>query len=413
MVDVMYTRARWFVLLAMVIVTGASLSVCIAAAPLIPTMFMEMNWDPGATVAATMMAYIGFSALAAFTLGFLVDKLGTVRCWIISLIGSILGLVLIPVLAHSLPGLVVCRAFSGAGSGLMLSTIASLCSQWFKYNERTYVAAFQGFAVNLGIGVGLVVSPAMFKLVGDWRMALAYDSILPIIGLIVAIIVFFSIKPPVHHAERQAEAGSVKVSSDLKKAFICPTLYILAAMWLIDAWSQQAYMDIAPAFYAAPYPLGLGFDPQVAGMKLMWASYAMMAGSLAAPVITEIIFKGSAKPTVFIGLGVSAVTVLSVRTLTPDSGMWLIMIPVIILFFSSFVNPTVVGYIAKHYPDTITGRLGGYLTGVGSVGATLGVAVGSMLLHTFNSFIPNMNVLAGLMAMGAVVVLFLKKPKFF
>ncbi|MBP2661127.1 MAG: rane protein, major facilitator superfamily [Firmicutes bacterium] len=405
-----YTRARWFILFVMVMVTAGALGAMISAAPLIPTMFTEMHWDPGATIAATMMAHILFSAVACFGLSFLIDKLGAIRCWIIGISLMIVGMLLVPVIAYSIPGLVCTRAFTGIGNGLILSTIASVCSQWFKYNERTYVAAFQGFAVNLGIGTGMVVSPLMFKLAGNWHTAFVYTSILPIIGLVFALIAYFFVKPPVDHADVITHSGgSHNISRNLKIAFGSSPLYILAGMWLIDAWAQQAFQDIAPAFYASPIPLGLGFDPLTTGALLMWGPYANMIGSLVAPVITEMVFKGSAKPTVFIGLSVSAVAMLGMRTLNADSGAWLVILPIIILFFSAFVNPTVVGYIAKYYPNNITGRLGGYFTGFGSIGATGGVAIGAYLLHSYNSYIPNMDILSTLLALGAVVVLFLKK----
>ncbi|NTV89849.1 MAG: hypothetical protein HGA22_05740, partial [Clostridiales bacterium] len=52
-------------------------------------------------------------------------------------------------------------------------------------------------------------------------------------------------------------------------------------------------------------------------------------------------------------------------------------------------------------------------TGLGIYGAAIGVALGSYLLSALKSYHPNMNVLSALCILGAIVVLFLKKPKGF
>ncbi len=408
-----YPKFRWFALIAMVIVTASTSSILISPAPLIPTIFTSMNWNPGATVAATMLTFQICVASFALLGGFLVDRIGPVRTWIVGLTIIIVGSLLIPVIGGTIPGLVVCRLLQGMGTGPVMATIASFCAQRFAYKERTYVAAFQGFAVSTGIAVGLVFSPTMLKVTGNWQAAMAYDAILPVIGMVFALIVMFGPKSPVVNTVKSLDTKNSVFSGDLKKALGYTTFWILLLMFFIDSWSQQAYLDIAPAFYGSAVPMGLGLDPLTAGSKLAWASYAMMAGTLVAPVITEKIFKGNAKPTVFIGLIIASVSVLGVRTLSADSGLLLVVIPCIILFFSSFVNPTVMGFVAKNYPDTITGRLGGLITGLGIYGAAIGVAVGSVLLGKFNSYIPNMDVLAVLMCLGAIVVLFLRKPKGF
>jgi MFS family permease len=150
-----------------------------------------------------------------------------------------------------------------------------------------------------------------------------------------------------------------------------------------------------------------------AGSRLVYASYAMAIGTLSAPVITEKIFKGNPKPTIFIGCGIAGLLVLTIRTLQPDNTALLIAVPCAILFFSSFVNPTLYGYIAKHYPSSISGRIGGLVMGLTIFGATVGLGVSSTLLHKTGFYWASMNVLAGVTMLGAIAVLALRLPKGF
>lgn len=407
-----YSKFRWFVLVAMVFVTASTSLTLISPAPLIPTIFGSMNWDPGATVAACMLTFQFAVATAALLSGFLIDRIGPIRAWIFGLIILIVGSVLEPVLGNSISGVMICRILNGVGTGPVMASVASISATRFAPKERPYVAALQGFAVSAGIAVGLVFSPWMLTKTGNWKTALAFDAIIPAIGLVLALIVHFGPKHELINDALEASTELKNTSRDMRKAFAGITFWILVLMAFIDSWGQQAYQDIAPAFYASKIPLGLGFDPLTAGSLLAFGSYAMMAGTLVAPVITEKLFKGNAKPTVFIGLLVASCSVVGVRVLNQNSGALLVIIPCLILFFSSFVNPTVYSFVSKNYPAHICGKVGGIITGLSIYGAAIGVALGATLLHIFNSYIPNMDVLSGLMLVGAIVVLFLRKPKF-
>lgn len=411
---VKYSSFRLFALAAMVVVTTSTASILIAPAPLIPTIFQSMNWDPGVTTAVTMLTFQICVCVFAFLGGFLVDKLGPVKVWIISLIVLLAGLALVPVIGNTVTGLMICRILNGAGTGPVMASIISFCAQRFPFKERTLVAAFQGFSVSSGIAIGLVFSPMMLKVAGgNWQLAMVYDGIIPVIALVFALIVLFGPKPAEIHEVREKAVVSAAQSKDLKKALMGVTFWMLLIMMVIDSWCQQAWVNIAPAFYASPTPLGLGIDSLAAGQQLSWGSYAMMAGTLLTPFVTAKIFKGNFKMLITSGLLISAAGMFFFRGLNANSGAMLTLLPVLVLFFSSFVNPNVVGYIARNYPDTVTGRLGGFVNAGGPGGAAVGVAIGSALLSKYQSFLPNMNVLTALFIVGAVAVWFVVPPKGF
>jgi MFS family permease len=413
MEEITYPKFRWFVLFTMFIVTAATLTLMIAPAPLAGEISKGLGVDLGVVLAISMMCFtlaVGVSALFG---GFITDKIGLVPMWIASSIVEIIATLLFPVFGHSVAGFLILRVIQGLSTGPIQGSIASCCAQRFKYSERTYVAAVQGFSISIGIAIGLVYSPAMFNATQSWLAALGWMAVLPAIGLVFAVIVLFGPKPTVVGTCAEGVGNNSLFSSDLKRALTYITIYVLAIMGFIDSWCQQAYNDMATGFYAVAPPVGLGLGPMGAGSKLMFASYAMALGTLAAPVITEKIFRGNAKPTICIGCGVAASLVLLIRFLHADNTALLIMVPCGILFFSSFVNPTIFGYIAKHYPSTIAGRLGGFVMGVTIFGATTGLAISSYLLHRTGFYWASMDVLAGVTFAGAIIVLVLRPPKGF
>jgi MFS family permease len=413
MEEVRYLKFRWFVLVAMFVVTAATLTLMIAPAPLAGEISKGLGVDLGVVLAISMMSFtlaVGFGALLG---GFVTDKIGLAPMWVASSIAEVIVTLLFYFVGYSITGFLILRIVQGLITGPIQGSIASCCAQWFKYSERTYVAAVQGFSISIGIAVGLVFSPAVFNATHSWLAAISWTALMPGIGLIFALIVLFGPKQIAIESCKDETGTNGLLSPDLKKALSYITFYILALMGFIDSWCQQAYNDMATGFYAVAPPVGLGLGPMGAGSKLMFASYAMALGTLAAPVITEKIFRGNAKPTICIGCGVAALLVMLVRFLHADNSTLLILVPCGILFFSSFVNPTVFGYIAKHYPGHIAGRLGGFVMGVTIFGATTGLAVSSFLLHRTGFYWASMDVLATVTFAGALIVLALRPPRGF
>lgn len=412
MAEIIYTKYRWFVLVTMFIVTAASLSIMIAPTPFAGEIARDLHVDLGVVLASTMMVFVMCTALSALVGGFIIDRIGLVPMWIICSVVAIVATLLIPVFGKTIGGLIALRAVQGLVNGPISSSITTCCAQWFKYEERTYVAGVQGFSVSIGIAMGVVYAPAVFNITHSWQLALAATALLPAIGLVFALIVHFGPKAP-NSAACEGSDNRQASSGDFRKAVTYITFYVLCLMGFIDSWCQQAYNDMANGFYAVAQPVGLGLGPMGAGSKLVYASYAMAIGTLLAPVITEKIFKGNPKPTIFIGCGIAGLLVLTVRSLHPSNTALLILVPCGILFFSSFVNPTVYGYIAKHYPANISGRIGGLVMGLTIFGATVGLGVSSALLHKTGYYWASMNVLAGVTLFGAVAVLALRLPKGF
>jgi MFS family permease len=101
---------------------------------------------------------------------------------------------------------------------------------------------------------------------------------------------------------------------------------------------------------------------------------------------------------------------LSMRLLTPASGRFLILLPMVMLFFSAFVNPTVFGFISKHYPSYLVGRLGGLASGLAIVGSVGGIGVGALTLHLTGYYYVPMRIMATVIFAAGLIICLLKVP---
>jgi MFS family permease len=415
MSETVYPRFRWFVLVAYVIVTASTSFSMIAPAPLVPDIAKALNVDAGVATAAAMMSFNLFMGLFAFIGGFFLDKIGIIRMWVICLVIVALGSLLAPTIGGTVSGLVFCRFLHAAGTGPIMASVAALSAQQFKMSERSYVAAFQGFSVCLGVALGMYFSPHIFETVGkNWSAAISWTAVFPAVGMLFALIVLFGSKPVVSQAAVTETKKEKWLSGEFKLALVGgSTVWVLSLMGLIDSWCQRQYDNMMPGFYAADFPQGLGFGA-LGSTKLTLASLFMMAGTLVAPFLTEKVFKHNPKPTIFLGLTVAGLGILGFQKLTPTTGdLILIGVPCVVLFFSSFVNPTIFGYVAKHFPPNIAGRLGGFIMLWFVFGATAGLGIGSYLLSSTGFYWKPMLLLAIVTFCGAIAVLLLKPPKMF
>ncbi|QIB68706.1 MFS transporter [Aminipila butyrica] len=412
MAEIIYPKYRWFVLLSMIVITASGHSANIGAAPLVGEVAATFGTSLGETTAMSMMVYMLAAATSCLLSGFIIDKIGFVRVWIISLSVLLIASLLMSVTSYTPTGYTLTRMLQGLANGPITAVIAAVCQEWFAYKERSYVAAAQGFAVWVGLSLGLVYTPAMLNITNNWHTALSWSAAPCAVSLVFAAILYFGPKPPVvTPVSVKEQRDTYKV--DFKIALSTATTFILFALAILDTWYQQAFNDMAPGFYSVQPPVGLGLGPMGAGSKLMWAGYASMLGGLIAPVVVEKLFKGKPRIPLFIACTLSAVFMLCMRFMTAQSGVLLILLPALMLFFSSFVNPTIMGFIAKHYPHSVAGRIGGIASGMAIVGAVIGLLVGSAVLHVTGAYYIPMVIMAGIIFVAGIAVAFLEVPKAF
>jgi len=410
--QVVYPKFRWFVFIALCLATATNAVTLIAPATLIGPIAKALGVSLGETVGATMGTYNLFGALACIAGGYFLDRFGVVRTWIVCLLLMIISSVLMPVFGTSLMGLAVLRSIQSIGGGPIMGSTVRLAAEWFPKSERGFVTGIQGVAMGLGIIIGLMLAPGFMQMTGDWAMTMACVSIVGIIALILTFIIAVGPKAPkVEEAQVQTAAGS---ESAFKLALKQPATWLVIACVLLAGWIFQGFNDIVPSYIAIDAPIGLGMGPMVSGSIMSAVQITFMIGAILSGFIVEKLFKGSSRAVVaiaFIGFAVFAFAI-KFDAITASSSALLGCL-VVAGFFNSFLTPVSMAFIAKNYPESITGKLGGFAQGLGMFGGTLGVSMGATALHVTNMYQLPITIIVVVAIVGCLCALGQNPPSIF
>ncbi|MBP2656021.1 MAG: hypothetical protein H6Q73_3590 [Firmicutes bacterium] len=410
-----FPRFRWVVLAVLCIVTAGSAMVMISPAPLIGVIAQATGLSLGEVAGITMGTFNLFMAISALIGGFLIDRFGVIRVWLVAIVLLFLGAVLVPYVGESVFGMTVIRAMVGCGTGPIMASAVSIAAQWFPMSERGIVTGVQGFSVSLGIALGFVVVPGTLQSTGSWQAALAWMSVTMVVAFIFTLVIVFGPKAPTTFQAMSAMADSKAGSSaDFKRSLLMAATWAGIACAFLNSWEFQAFNDLTPSYLAVEPPVGIGFGPMGAGKFMLLAQIAYMIGSILSGIIGEKVFGGRAKPMVMIGALVSALCCFALKfsgVYTNDSVLLLALI--IFGFFASIVNPQVNAFIAKNYPEHITGKVAGLTMALCGFGATIGVAAGAFALHATGLYQMSINIVVLVGIIGCVVGVALNPPKAF
>jgi MFS family permease len=402
-----YPGFRWFVLITLLVVTSTSSLALISPAPLIGEMIKNMPYlSPGQITGITMGIFNLFVAVAALAGGFFLDKFGVIRIYIGGLLLIIIGELLVPVIGASFWGMVFIRLLQGFGTGPIMGSAAAIATAWFPVKERGIVTGIQGFAVSFGIAVGLYIVPDMLKITGSWQSALFWLAPISCLGLIMTFIVAYGPKPP---SIGDAQEGTLN-NGLLKTSLMQPVTWILIACAFLLSWVYNAFNDLTPGYLALDSPVGLGKGAEGSHL-LVGAQISFMIGSLISGFINDKILKGNSRPLISAGflLGAAFSAAISLPAVQSNTVL-LVTCLTLTTFFFSFINPQVMAYIAKNYPNQITGTLGGLAMGIGIFGGTIGVTAGATALHTTGLYHMSIMIMCAMSVVGFIVALALK-PK--
>ena len=403
-----YPNFRWFVLLAMIASTAASLSVMITPAPLIGEVAKSLGLSPGAATGIIMGLWNIIGATSCVAAGFLVDRYGINKLLIIGCLLPFVPSLLFPLAGHNLGAIIALRIVQASGVGPVTAIIGTLAAIWFPTHQRGMVAGIQGVATSLGVLIGFLVSPALFARTGNWQTVMAWMAVGPFIAFLLCAAIPFGPKPPVYQEDTSAEAAAA-AQGLFAKAIRTPATWIIVAAVFISCWFFTGFNDLTPGYIAIEHPTGLGYGPMTAG-KLM-GTYQMffMIGGLAVGFLFEKVFRESARATIGVGFLVSSVLAASImvpliysqipvlRTVLPIAG-----------FFAAWVIPTSIAFISLNYHPSIIGRLTGLAFGIGLYAGIPGIIVGSIALKVTGNYHTSITIVSTVAILGALLVQFLK-----
>ncbi len=407
-----YPRFRWFVVATYVLVTVASAFALISIAPLQVEVARTIGLDMGITVGIVMGTFNLLVALGAITGGAIIDRFGLVRVWFGCLGLLILGAVLTPLIGDTPKGITFVRIIQGAGTGPIMGCVPALAAQWFPAKERGIVAGLQGLAMGIGVTVGIVLGPMLAHLTGSWQTGLFWEGVFSsVIAFILVVIVALGPKPPVTHSVGKEENLS-EITAEVKLALAQPTTWIAVICNFGLTWIFQAFNDLTPVYLSVDPPVGLGKGAIGSGQMFSLVSFIFMIGAVSGGFITEKLFKGREKPVIMMGYIVSCAAAYSLRVAGIVANDTSLLIALVLFgFFSSLIQPQVMAFISKHYPEHITGKVGGIVYGISVFGGVAGVATGAAALHATGQYIVSITIVAGVCVVGAIATSFLSPPQ--
>jgi len=398
-----YPNFRWFVLLAMIASTAASLAIMITPAPLIGEVAKNLGLSPGAATGIIMGLWNIVGATSCVFAGFLVDRFGINKLLVAGCLLLVVPSLLFPLAGHNLGAIIALRCVQALGVGPVTAIIGTLAAIWFPPPQRGMVCGIQGVATSLGVLIGFMLSPTLFGHFGNWEVVMAYMAAIPAVAFILCAAVPFGPKPPAYQEDTTAEAKA-EAQSAFSKALKTRTIWIVIASVFISCWFFTGFNDLTPGYIAIEHPTGLGYGPMMAGKLMGTYQLAFMIGGLAVGFIFEKIFRGSARATVGLGFLVSSLLAASImiplvysqipvlRTVLPIAG-----------FFAAWVMPTCVAFISLNYHPGIVGRLTGLAFGIGLYAGIPGIIVGSIALKATGNYHTSITIVSCVAIFGAIL----------
>ncbi|MBN1834027.1 MAG: MFS transporter [Deltaproteobacteria bacterium] len=405
-----YPSYRWYVLITLVVAHLMQGMALIGPTPLIGLIADTLNTNLGSATAASMLPFTLMVAIGGLISGFVIDRWGLAKTYILFCSIETLAAVLIFIWGTSIAGLSILRGLQGLGCGPITASGPKLAAEWFPVNQRSMVQGFAGAALSAGIILGLNLSPVIADL-KSWVDSLTILGGLMIVAVILSIIFLYGTKFPISTEYQTMENAALK---DFNKVFRLPAFWMTFLSVFALAWVMQGYQDLIPGRIAVSPPAGLGFGTIISGRMMGLLVFAFMLGSLVSPIMAEKIFHGRYGRAVTVSFSLTAVFCLSIMLPAVTSRMPSLAICLFLAgFFMGMPNAMNMSFIANTYPEHITGSIGGFTMGLGIFGGAIGVAAGSAALHITGMYHVSIIIVAIAAIIGAISGLGIKPPQLF
>ncbi len=411
--DIQYPKFRWFVMVTMIIGVIAQGVIMIAPAPVIGKVASYLNKELGLVTFAVMGLWTVTVCLGGVVGGAVVDKVGIVRVYFVSGVLLFLSTILIPFAGKSLTLIIVLRLIGGAGVGPIITSISRLAAEWFPPEERGLITGVQGMATALGVFVGFGASPVVYQATSSWPLTMVCMAIPAVIFLIFTLIMQFGPKAPEMILEENEDPETAAM--DFKKAILEPIIYLCIVYVFLFNWLIQGINDLTPGYFGIAKPVGVGFGIQTAGMLMMLFQGTFMLGALLSGWLNTKVYKGNTRLQIMLAFILTGVYFFvrlpGVFGQGPNTVLFCVLC--VSAFFMGQGIATIMAFISKNYPEHITGKVGGMAMGIGLIGGTIGVGVGSRAITLTGNYQASILIVSIVAIIGGLLSLGLKKPRAF
>ncbi|MCL2337983.1 MAG: MFS transporter [Firmicutes bacterium] len=410
---IVYPKFRWFVMLTMLIGVMAQGIIMIAPSPLIGEVAKYLGIELGLTTLTVMALWTVTVCIGGILGGAVVDRVGVVKVYLVCGVLLVLSAAFTPLVGPSLPAIIMLRLIGGLGTGPILTTIARMAAEWFPVKERGLITGVQGTATGLGVFIGFGASPAVFMATKSWPVTMVWMAIPAIIFLIFSAIMLFGPKAPELIVEEHEDTNIA--ANYFKLALREPITYLCVVYVFLFNWLLQAILDMTPGYFAIPAPTGVGFGPVAAGQLMMVFQPVFMLGALLSGWLNDRIYKGGYRLQVMLAFLMTGIYffVRLPGVVGQGANPLLLLVMLIPAFFLGQGISVVMAFISKNYPEHITGRIGGMAMGLGLIGGTVGVSLGSTALTKTHTYHASLMIVTIVAVVGFVVAMALKKPRAF
>lgn len=337
----------------------------------LPPLFEQIMKDvpfSNSQAGVLMGAYAIPGIFLPFAVAYLANRFDIKKLIIAALIVMIAGLVAFT-FAGSFPLLVLYRLVAGIGATVLVVLAPLLITMFFDQKNIGKAMGIYNIAVPLGTVLAVNLFGSLGQLLG-WKVILA--GVAGFLGVVLVLVIFtLSLQ----------KKGAPADSSDLKKESApkfkgSPSLWFLAAIWILCNFQLLAYVTFGPQYYQS-----IGLSNQRAGFL---TSLIMLASVFLAPIIGVLFDKtGRKKPYVLIGSALILISFVALAVHFPGVPLWAAALGVGVAPLAVFVFAQLPETVKRHE----VGMGVGVLTIASNLGTTIGPsALGSILDQTQSNF---------------------------
>ena len=266
---------------------------------------VSVDWNMSASRAGLIQTgfHMGFLC-SLFTVGFLSDRFGAKRTYLISNLGAMASAVLFAMFARDFWSALLFYTLAGLLSGGSYTPVLTLLAQCFPPEKRgraigMYISSSQcGYALTL-----FLTSRAV--LLGGWKLVFALTALGPVLGTVLGTAMVWRlpnrvvVRPPGDNT-----GGVVRDVLRNKGAMLCIWAYVA------HSWEMLGFRAWLPAFLTFAFAAGQGSDLSAAslGAAFVGVTYLVsIAGPISGGALSDRL--GRTRLIMLLG-GISAVTAL-------------------------------------------------------------------------------------------------------
>jgi MFS family permease len=400
-----YPKFRWAVLAASCLSVIAFGVTAMSYGPILGE--IAANLGVSLAHAVNLMSFFMlFAALSYFVAGPFCDRFGVALTITASTVFSAIPTFLTLWVGHSFAAVAVLRALQGCAVGFAVGAVAPLVLQWFPREQRGIALGISGACNPLGIILGVMLAPLLFRNFGDWQRTVALLSLFGWFALVYCLVVFNLAKsraPVTLTSEDKAGAGAL-----FRAAMQSPVTWIGVLATFATNWVMQCAFSLSPSYFAEAKPIGLSLGPLAAGQLMGVVQIGAIVGPLIGGLILDKVFHGRAKGMLVTAFLLSFVyAAMQWGSVYNNRSLFLVCL----LLSGAGIGmqyPLIQSLINETYHHSIIGRMNGIWMGLGAFGGSAGLFANSIALGRTGSYLLPINIISSAAIFGALMSLLLR-----